>query len=68
MNFPLCFPAPAPPPDGNVTLKQTQAIITPLAPRKSHRTLLVGISLIWTGGTVVALPAGIFSTLYQRER
>ena len=67
MNFPLCFPA-SPPPDDNVRLKQTQAIITPLAPRKSHRTLLVGISLIWTGGTVVALPAGIFSTLYQRER
>ena len=51
-----------------LTLKQTQAIITPLAPKKSHRTLLVGISLIWTVGTLVALPAGIFSHLYQRTR
>lgn len=45
-----------------------QAIMTPLAPRKSHKTLLVGISLIWTVGTIVSLPAAMFTVLYKIKR
>lgn len=39
--------------------------MTPLAPRKSHKTLLVGISLIWTVGTIMSLPAAMFAVLYD---
>ena len=45
-----------------------QAVMTPLAPRKSHKTLAVGISLIWSLGTIAALPAALFSRLYRVER
>merc|ERR1719189_2722354 len=39
--------------------------MTPLAPRKSHKTLAEGISLIWRLGTIAALPAALFSRLYR---
>ena len=42
--------------------------MTPLAPRKSHKTLLVGITLIWTVGTIVSLPAAMFAVLYENKR
>ena len=42
--------------------------MTPLAPRKSHKTLAVGISLIWSLGTIAALPAALFSRLYRVRR
>ena len=42
--------------------------MTPLAPRKSHKTLLVGITLIWTIGTLVALPAALFSGVHKIQR
>ena len=51
-----------------LTVERHKAIMTPLAPRKSHKTLWVGIALIWTVGTVVALPAALFATLYTRKR
>ena len=51
-----------------LTVERHKAIMTPLAPRKSHKTLWVGIVLIWTVGTVVALPAALFATLYTRKR
>ena len=35
--------------------------MTPLAQRKSHKTLLVRITLIWTIGIIVAFPAALFS-------
>ena len=40
-----------------------QAIMTPLAPRKSHKTLWVGIGLVWAGGCLVALPPAVFATI-----
>jgi len=48
-----------------LTLERYKAVMTPLAPRKSHKTLAVGISLIWSLGTIAALPAALFSRLYR---
>ena len=37
--------------------------MTPLAPRKSHRNLILCIICIWLLGILVASPAGLFADL-----
>jgi hypothetical protein len=43
-----------------------QAIMRPLAPRKSHLNLIICIAGIWSGGTLVALPAAIYADIIQK--
>jgi hypothetical protein len=48
-----------------ITMERYKGIMTPLAPRNSHMTLLKSLAIIWAASSFISLPPAIFSRHVQ---